>query len=118
MEINVKPKVMFFQTIFGMDIVAELDEKNSTDAVWMTINPLQYMLTPSRQDPNKAQEAFGEVTRHAKTTGQIPIQKAHVFMMYEPEERITNNYEKSKENIRLQKSGLIGINPPARGLSL
>ncbi len=111
-------KVMFFQTIFGMDIVAELDEANSTDLVWMAVNPLQYTLMPARDNPNRAQEAFGEVTRHAKTTGQIPIQKTHVFMMYEPEQRIIDNYEKSKENIRMQKSGLVLPNKPAVNLSL
>lgn len=114
-------KVWFMQTIVGVNLVAVIDWSKSTDQEYALLNPLQHALLPHPGQPGALKESYGEAAQFAKDSKDtVMIYKSHVFLRYEPEQRIVTNYEKAIADIRMKKSGLVMPNThaPSQGLQL
>lgn len=105
-------KVLYIQTTLGFNMISEVSKEKSTDEILVLVNPLQHSVSAHPQQPGAMRESFGEILVHAKSTEDIPLQSRHVFLAYEPEKRLTDNYTKAISNIRAQKSGILMPNPP------
>lgn len=112
-------KILMLECIHGSDIVAEIDEKNSTDKEWALVDPLRYIVRPHPQNPQGLQETFTDLGAYADDSegaDRIKLNRDHVFISYPPKKRIRDNYINAVKNMRTQKSGL--VLPQKPGLSL
>lgn len=112
-------KVWYIRTVFGMDLICEIDENKSTETEYRLINPLQHAVMPHPTQPGAMRESFIEVTNHSKGAVDVDLQKIHRFLKYEAEDRLKDNYLKAITNLRAQKSGIIlATKPPPAGIQL
>lgn len=103
-------KTWFIKTVYGFDMVAKIDESKSTETEYAIVDPLRYELEPHPTNPQARREGFAEIVMGAKeSVEEFMLQKVHVFMKYEPIDRITNNHAAAIKDLRLKRSGLVGV---------